>query len=769
MSEKILGGVGEHIPHDSAYKHVSGEAVYIDDIPLAEGTCHGYILMSEKAHAKILRIDPSKALKLEGVYDFATAADIPGKNECGAIFKGEPILADGLVEYVGQPIAVIVAQSHELASRAATLVEVEYEELEPVLSIEEALEKESYVAPTHSLKLGDAAAAIENSSNKLEGELVMGGQDHFYLEGQIAMAVPGEDGDMLVYSSTQHPSEVQYFVAECLNQDINSIIVEIRRMGGGFGGKETQPAIIAACAALMSQRLGRAVKIRVCRDDDMIMTGKRHNFLIRYKVGFSDKGEIEGLDMLLASQCGNVADLSSSILDRALFHSDNVYALKNAELRGYPCKTNTVSNTAFRGFGGPQGMVAIEQIVDEIARHLGKDPLEIRKVNLYSKERGLTTPYHQEVEDFIFPEMLAEVEQSSSYHERVKEIAEFNEKNAYVKRGLALTPVKFGISFTTAFLNQAGALIHIYKDGSIHLNHGGTEMGQGLFTKVAQVVAQEFQVDVERIKITATTTAKVPNTSATAASSGSDLNGKAAQNAALKIKERLVAWACANYKVKEAQVKFENSQVHIGDKVLSFSDFVNAAYHDRVSLSSTGFYKTPKIYYDRENSRGRPFYYFAYGCCASEVELDVFTGEYRFVRSDILHEVGNSLNPAIDLGQVEGAFVQGVGWLTMEELVWNQQGSLMTHAPSTYKIPTCRDIPEDFRVKLKPDCENREETIYRSKAVGEPPFMLGISVWLALKDAVGAAADYKGAFQFDAPATPEAILMKIRELKTRGR
>ena len=766
MATKLRGGVGSAIVHDSAIKHVSGEAIYLDDIPNPAGLLHGQIVMSTKAHARIISIDAEEALALDGVKAIYTAKDIIGHNDAAPIFSDEPVLAEDLVEYVGMPMAVIIAENFKLASKAASMVKVHYEELEPILTIKEALEKKSLVAPDHTLSLGDADAAIAHSENNLKGRFTIGGQDHFYLEGQIAMAIPQEDSDLLVYSSTQHPSEVQALVAEFMNFDLHKVTVEVRRMGGGFGGKETQPAIMACCAGLAAHKLGRPIKIRVCRDDDMIMTGKRHNFEVNYEVGYDSRGVIHGVKMQLASQCGNVADLSTSILDRALFHADNCYNLKNAELHGIPCKTHTVSNTAFRGFGGPQGMIVIEQIIDEIARKLQIDALEIRRRNLYGKEADNITPYHQKVEDNIAPEILEQLEKTSDYQERRKAVNLFNSQNEFFKKGLAISPVKFGISFTTSFLNQAGALVHVYKDGSIHLNHGGTEMGQGLFTKVAQVVAQEFQVDVERVKITATTTAKVPNTSATAASSGTDLNGKAAQSAARQIRQRLVQFATKHFEVKADHIEFNDNQVILGDKMMSFSDFIDLAYHNRVSLSSTGFYSTPKIFYDREKASGRPFFYFAYGACVSEVVLDTLTGEYRFLRADILHDVGHSINPAIDLGQVEGAFIQGLGWLTMEELWWDKAGQLKTHAPSTYKIPTCRDIPLDLRVELMPDVSNQEDTIYRSKAVGEPPFMLAISGWLAIKDAVAATVDNNVNVPLNCPATPEHVLMAIQKMRS---
>ncbi len=602
---------------------------------------------------------------------------------------------------------------------------------------------------------------MQKCQHVVSGEFHIGGQDHFYLEGQVASAVPGEEQEMLIYSSTQHPSEVQKMVAQFLGISRNQVRVEVRRMGGGFGGKETQPAILGCIAALLSVKSKKPVKLRLNRDDDMVMTGKRHHFLTRYKVGFDDQGRIEALEMVLAAGCGQVADLSTSILDRALFHSDNCYFLPNATLHGIPCKTNTVSNTAFRGFGGPQGMLGIENVMDHVARCLKLDPIQVRMRNYYGTADRNLTPYHQTVEDNIIHEITEQLLNSSQYFLRRKEIEEFNQKNKFLKRGLAFAPVKFGISFTTAFLNQAGALMHLYADGSVYLNHGGTEMGQGLFTKVAQIVAEEFQIDLSRIKISATDTAKVPNTSATAASSGTDMNGKAAQIAARILKQRLVDFAVTEFKVKPEEVIFHNNRVTVGERRIGFSELVNMAHHARVSLSTTGFYKTPKIFYDRGKAKGRPFLYFAYGACVSEVIVDSLTGEYRILRSDILHDVGTSINEAIDIGQIEGAFVQGAGWLTMEELYWDTKGNLKTHAPSTYKIPTCRDIPMDLRVALLKDSPNQEDTVYRSKAVGEPPLMLANAVWLAIKDAVASFRGPRDNPVLHAPATPEAVLRAI--------
>jgi xanthine dehydrogenase large subunit len=593
----------------------------------------------------------------------------------------------------------------------------------------------------------------------------MGGQDHFYLEGQIALAIPGEDGDMLIHSSTQHPSEVQHLVARVLGRPDHAVVVEIRRMGGGFGGKETQPSLIAAIAALLADKTGRAVKLRLDRDDDMVLTGKRHDFLVEYEAGIDESGRVLGLRLMLASRCGYSADLSAAINDRALFHCDNAYWLPHLEAVSHRCKTHTVSNTAFRGFGGPQGMMAIEGVIDDVARQLGHDPLDVRRVNLYGTTERNVTPYGMTIEDNVLPAVLAQLEASADYRVRRAEIAAFNARSPIVKRGLALTPVKFGISFTAIHFNQAGALLHVYQDGSVTLNHGGTEMGQGLNVKVAQVVATELGLPLTRIRITATSTGKVPNTSATAASSGSDLNGKAAQAAARAIRDRLADFAAALFGITAAAVTFADGMVRGGGHEIAFKDLAKKAYLQRVQLSATGFYRTPKIHFDRASFQGRPFYYFAYGAAAAEVEIDTLTGEYRVRRVDVLHDCGDSLNPAIDLGQIEGGFVQGMGWLTAEELVFDGQGRLRTHAPSTYKIPACGDVPADFRVTMLRGNPNREETIYRSKAVGEPPLMLGMAVFHALRDAVAACGAPGLAVPLDAPATPERVLFAVAALR----
>ena len=761
----MTSGVGRSVKHESADKHVSGEAVYVDDRLEFPNQLHVYARQSDRAHARIVRIDTSPCYEIPGVAIAITKDDVPGQLDIGPVVAGDPLLADGKVEYVGQVVLAVAADSLETARKAAMAAIVEYEDLEPVLDVVDAYRKKHFVLASHTHRIGDSASKLASAPRRLQGTLHIGGQEHFYLETQISSVMPTEDGGMLVYTSTQNPTEVQKLVAEVLGVPMNKIVIDMRRMGGGFGGKETQAAGPACLCAVIAHLTGRPTKMRLPRMEDMSMTGKRHPFYVEYDVGFDDDGLLHGIEMDLAGNCGYSPDLSGSIVDRAMFHSDNAYFLGNATINGHRCKTNTASNTAYRGFGGPQGMVAIEEVMDAVARSLGKDPLEVRKTNYYGKTERNVTHYHQTVEHNVIHEMTAELEESAEYAKRRREIIEFNQKSPVLKKGLAMTPVKFGISFTATFLNQAGALIHIYTDGSIHLNHGGTEMGQGLNTKVAQVVAEVFQVDIERIQITATNTDKVPNTSPTAASSGTDLNGMAAKNAAETIKQRLVEFLVREYKVTPEDVEFRNGQVRVRDHFLSFEEVIQKAYFGQVSLSSTGFYRTPKIYYDRDKAAGRPFYYYAYGVACVEVLVDTLTGEYRMLRGDILHDVGDSLNPAIDIGQVEGAFVQGMGWLTMEELVWNAKGKLMTNGPASYKIPAIADMPIDLRVKLVENRKNPEDTVFHSKAVGEPPFMLGIAAWCALKDAVASLADYQVQPQIDAPATPERVLWGVEQMR----
>jgi xanthine dehydrogenase large subunit len=761
----ITTGVGRSVKHESADKHVSGEATYVDDRLEFPNQLHVYARMSDRAHARIISIDTSPCYAIPGVAIAITAEDVPGQLDIGPVVAGDPLLADGKVEYVGQVVLAVGANSLETARKAAMAAIIEYEDLEPVLDVVDALRKKHFVLDSHQHKIGNSSAELATAPRRLQGSLHIGGQEHFYLETQISSVMPSEDGGMIVYTSTQNATEVQKLVAEVLGVPMHKIVIDMRRMGGGFGGKETQAAGPACLCAVIAHLTGRPTKMRLPRVEDMQMTGKRHPFYVEYDVGFDDNGLLHGIEIELAGNCGYSPDLSGSIVDRAMFHSDNAYFLGNATINGHRCKTNTASNTAYRGFGGPQGMVAIEEIMDAIARSLGKDPLEVRKTNYYGKTERNVTHYHQTVEHNVIHEMTAELEASSDYAKRREEIRAFNAKSPVLKKGLALTPVKFGISFTATFLNQAGALIHIYTDGSIHLNHGGTEMGQGLNTKVAQIVAEVLQVDISRIQITATNTDKVPNTSPTAASSGTDLNGKAAQNAAETLKQRLVDFLVREYKVTPEDVEFRNSQVRVRDLFLSFEEVIQKAYFGQVSLSSTGFYRTPKIFYDRDKAAGRPFYYFAYGAACSEVIVDTLTGEYKMLRTDILHDVGASLNPAIDIGQVEGAFVQGMGWLTTEELVWNNKGKLVTNGPAGYKIPAIADMPLDLRVKLVENRKNPEDTVFHSKAVGEPPFMLGIATWCAIKDAVASLADYRVQPNIDAPATPERVLWGVEQMK----
>jgi len=756
--------IGTSIAHDSAAKHVSGEALYIDDMPEPPGLLHAYVRLSDHAHAHIVRLDVSAVAGMPGVAAVATAADIPGVNDVGPAFPGDPIFADGLVEYCGQSLFAVAADSIAHAREAAAKAIIEYDVLPSVLTVDAALERQSFVLPTQVMARGDAAAALARAPLRLTGRLDIGGQEHFYLEGQVAMAIPGEDGDMLVLSSTQHPTEVQHLVARALKLSDHSVICETRRMGGAFGGKESQASLIACVAALLAQRTKRPVKLGLDRDDDMVLTGKRHGFRIDYDVGFDADGRILGVEFMQAAHCGFSPDLSAAISDRAMFHADNCYYLDNARIVSHRCKTNTVSNTAFRGFGGPQGMMGIEYVIDEIARHLGLDPLTVRQRNFYGTDDRNVTPYRMVVEDNIIPELVAELAERADYAGRRAEVAAWNAGNQWIKRGIALTPVKFGISFTLMHMNQAGALVHVYTDGSVMLNHGGTEMGQGLYVKVAQVVAAEFGIAPDRVKITATSTAKVPNTSPTAASSGSDINGKAAQAAAVVIRGRMAGVVAEAFGVPAEALVFAGGMVRGGGEEMSFAEAAKLTHRARVSLSSTGYYRTPKIHYDVTTHRGRPFYYFAYGAAVSEVEIDTLTGEYRLRRVDILHDCGASLNPALDLGQIEGGFVQGMGWLTSEELWWDASGRLRTHAPSTYKIPACGDVPAAFNVAIYASGRNAEETIYRSKAVGEPPLMLGISVFHAIKDAIAAVGD--GPLHLDAPATPEAVLLAVVRRRT---
>ena len=753
-------------PHDSGPKHVAGKAEYIDDIVEPAGTLHAYLGLSERAHAKILDLDLDAVRHAPGVVGVLTAADLVVNDVSPSHQHDEPIFAPALVQFYGQPMFAVIGETRDAARRATRLARVIYEDLPAALDVDAAIAAGGKLV-TSPLKLerGDVAAGMAAAERRLSGRVAIGGQDHFYLEGQISLAIPGEDDEVVLYTSTQHPSEVQLMVATVLGTHQNAVTVNVRRMGGGFGGKETQGNLFAAVASVAAKKFGRAVKIRPDRDDDMVATGKRHDFVVNYEVGFDGEGRIEAVEATYGARAGFSSDLSGPVTDRALFHCDNGYYYPAVRVNSLPLYTNTVSNTAFRGFGGPQGMVACERWIEDIAYELGKDPLEIRRLNFYGIEDRNVTPYWQTVEDNIIHRIVDELEQSSDYQKRRAEVRAFNRRGGVIRKGIALVPLKFGISFTATWFNQAGALVHVYRDGSIHLSHGGTEMGQGLHQKVAQVVADAFGVPLELVKINATTTGKVPNTSATAASSGTDLNGMAALDACNQIKARLKQHAAMMYQVEEAAIEFVPGGVSVGERFVEFGELVASAYMSRVQLSAAGFYKTPKIFWDRASGRGTPFFYFAYGASVSEVSVDTLTGEYQVDRVDILHDVGKSLNPAIDIGQIEGGFVQGMGWLTTEELVWDKKGQLRTHAPSTYKIPVASDLPPIFNVRLAEWAINKEATIGRSKAVGEPPFMLALSVTEALGMAVASVADYKVSPRIDMPMTPERILMGVERMK----
>lgn len=793
-SKPAHGAAGRSHKHESARAQVAGAATYVDDIPEARSTLHAAPILSTVAHGRLLGVDATAALAMPGVKGVVLAQDIPGDPLLATFVHDEPVLATDIVQHIGQVIGLVVASSVMAARRAARKVKLNIEELPAILKVRDALKAESYVLPPVFVKRGDAARALTSAPHTLTGQLEVGGQEHFYLEGQIAYVLPQEQNQWLVYSSTQHPGEVQHWVSHALGISNHAVRVECRRMGGGFGGKETQAGHLAVWAALAAHKLKCPVKLRLDRDDDFMITGKRHPFAYDYTVGFDDSGRLHGLKLMMAANCGFSADLSGPVADRAIFHTDNAYFLEDVEIASYRCKTNTQSHTAFRGFGGPQGVVLIETILGDIARHLGLDPLDVRRRNLYGDEaaspstgsgrmvkqvgpatspsvraepveadidapRRDTTHYGMKVEDNILEPLLSKLEQTSQYRRRRQAISIWNKKNPVIKRGIAITPVKFGISFTATLFNQAGALVHVYTDGSVQVNHGGTEMGQGLNTKVAQIVADELGVAFEDVLATASDTSKIPNASATAASAGTDLNARAAQYAARNVRDNLAQFVAGLDGCGAGAVRFAGGAIISPQTSRPFPEVVRLAYANRIQLWSDGFYRTPKIHYDKTTLTGRPFYYFAYGAACSEVAIDTLTGESRVLKVDILHDVGTSINPAIDIGQIEGGFVQGMGWLTTEQLVWNDKGLLTTHAPSTYKIPATGDIPEHFKVDLWPE-PNREDNVFGSKAVGEPPFMLAISVLEALKDAVAAAR--AGAVRLDAPATAETVLQALK-------
>ncbi|MFN3938843.1 MAG: xanthine dehydrogenase molybdopterin binding subunit [Gemmobacter sp.] len=767
--------VRDPVPHDSAHLHVTGAARYVSDIPLPADALHLAFGVSPAAHGTLRALDLDPVWRSAGVVAVLTAADLPFANDVSPSVHDEPLLADGTVHYVGQPVFVVAATSHRAALKAARAGRIEIDERPAILTIDAALAADSRFEDGPVIwQRGDALAAIAAAPHAIEGVLHLGGQEHFYLEGQAALAIPGEAGDMHVIASTQHPSEIQHKVAEALGVPMHSVRVECRRMGGGFGGKESQGNALAVACAVVARATGRPCQMRYDRDDDFLITGKRHDARIEYRAGFDAEGRIAGVAFRHLIRCGWSQDLSLPVADRAMLHADNAYHIPAMRIESHRLRTNTQSATAFRGFGGPQGMAGIERVLDHIAHALRRDPLAVRRRNFYH-DAGSAAPaaaqrthYGQKVEDFVLNALVERLADGADYRTRRAAVAEWNAVNPVLKRGIALTPVKFGISFTLTHLNQAGALVHVYQDGSIHLNHGGTEMGQGLHRKVAQVAAAAFGVDLSLVRITATDTGKVPNTSATAASSGSDLNGMAVKAACDTIRERIAAHLAELHQVAPETVVFAGGRVRAGGADYAFAEAVDLAYRARVSLSSTGFYRTPGLDWDRKRGQGRPFYYFAYGAAVTEVVIDTLTGEHRILRADILHDCGASLNPALDIGQIEGGYVQGAGWLTSEELFWDDRGRLRTHAPSTYKIPACGDRPRVFNVALWPG-ENREPTIFRSKAVGEPPLMLGISVLMALSDAVSACGDGSVYPALDAPATPERVLLAVRRQQRGGR
>ena len=763
-----------NIPHDSAIKHVSGKSVYIDDIPNSSQLVHGHVVYSPHAHAKIKSLDITEAKKLKGVFAVLTYKDIPGHNQMGPVVHDEPCLAVDEVICVGQAIVLIAAENEAIARHAESLIWIDYEILPATLDLRSAIKANALIAPARTMKRGDAQAAMKNAPHQIKGELETGAQEHWYLETQTCLCVPGEGKEIKVYSSTQHPSETQAIVSEVLGINKNEVEVEIRRMGGAFGGKETQANHCAAWAALLCYAINRPVKIRLFRDDDQKITGKRHPYLIQYEAGFDAQGKLLALIVDQNADAGCATDLSMAILERAMLHADNSYYVADILVTGRAYKTNLPSNTAFRGFGGPQGMAGMEQIIDRIARQLKKDPAEVRRINFYGTESNNITHYGQTVELNRLQIIFEQLKSSSNYEKRRKEIAEFNAANEFYKKGIAFTPVKFGISFTTSFLNQAGALVNIYKDGTVLVNHGGTEMGQGLNTKMIQIAAAELGVGIDRIKVNATNTSKIPNTSATAASAGTDLNGMAVKNAIDQLKERISNLMVTEFnklrpekQTSAEHIVFENNSIIDSlypDRKIAFDEAMVLANLNQVSLSAAGFYKTPGIGWDKVQGWGTPFNYFAFGMAVSEVLVDTLTGYVKHLRTDILHDVGDSINAGIDLGQVEGGFIQGLGWVTTEEVKWDSKGNLLNHSPDTYKIPSVRDIPEDFRVKLLESVPN-PKAIRKSKAVAEPPFMLAFSTWLAIKDAISAVGNHEFEPQFKLPATNEVILLSIENLK----
>ena len=759
---------GQPFPHDSGLIHATGEARFVDDLAEPPGLLHGALVLSEVVHGKIVRIDTEPAFQAPGVIAAFTAEDIPGENQIGPIVIEEPALAQDRVEFIGEPLALVLADRLEAAQAGARLVRSEIEPLPAILDPLEAHRGGHYVCEPQILKRGNSLNHMFAAEHRLEGSLRIGGQDHFYLETQAALALPEDDGSMVVWLSTQHPSEAQSRIARLLGWPSNRVEVKVRRMGGGFGGKESQSTIIGAIAALGAYHAQRPVKLRLDRRTDMLATGKRHDFQVYWSAGFDSSGRIAALEMDLLSRCGPVADLSPAVMTRAIVLADNCYSIPHITLRGYCCRTNTVSNTAFRGFGGPQGVTAIESVIDDVARHLGLPPEDVRQINYYGEVNGYETPCGQVLRQCQLEQVVSAVVARSDFHARRHEIDRWNQTSPALRRGIAMAPVKFGIAFNIPSMNQGGAVVHVYRDGSVRLNHGGTEMGQGLFVKVAQVVAETFQVPLSQIQLTPTSTGEVPNTSATAASTGSDINGMAALKAAQTIRKRMSAVAAEILGRSETEIRFRDGRVVAGNQSLSFHELAEQCWQRRVSLSATGYYQTPGLEWDRKRMRGNPAHYHTWGACVAEVAIDLLTGESRVLRADLVQDCGESLNPAIDLGQIEGAFVQGMGWLTTEELFWSENGKLVTTGPSTYKIPGSRDTPPIFNVYLLDNAPNEAETPFRSKATGEPPLLLAVSVWLAIRDAIASTQETGRTIPLDAPATPEQIRLAIEALQMQG-
>ncbi len=753
--------------HESAIGHVQGTAPYVDDMPLIEGTLHGVVVLSSLAAGTLSHVDWVWAQSQEGVSGVVTGSDIPGSSKLATYVADENIFAESEIAYHGQVLGLVVAKKREVAARVANLVPMQIDAKALTLDARQACAQSSFVLPSVHLERGALDAGWQESVHQLSGKLEVGGQEHFYLEGQVAYAISQADGRWEIHSSTQHPGEVQHWVAHALDIPMHQVRVICRRMGGGFGGKETQAGHLAVWAALAANKFKVPVKVRLDRKDDMLVTGKRHPFSHEWQVGFDADGRVKAFESLQMAHCGHSADLSGPVADRAIFHTDNAYWLPAVKVTSHRCKMNTQSHTAFRGFGGPQGVILIETVMGDIARCLRKDALDVRLQNLYGIHECNVTPYGMEIEDNVLEALITQLATDCQYRVRREEIKQWNAQSENLKKGLALTPVKFGISFTATQFNQAGALVSVFTDGSVLVNHGGTEMGQGLHTKVCLVVARTLGISEQRVRISASDTDKVANASATAASSGTDMNGRAAEYAALRIKKNIADCLAKNDGCSADEITFIDDSVVTPRHKRSFEETVQFAYKQRVQLWSDGFYATPKINYDPKTLTGRPFYYFSYGAACSEVAIDLLTGEYKLLRTDILHDVGRSLHPEIDIGQIEGGFLQGVGWLTTEELVWDQSGKLLTQGASTYKIPTAADMPEELNVSLWME-ENREVNVGGSKAVGEPPFMLGISVFEALRDAVAAVRDSITPVELDAPATPERVLKAVARVKEAG-